>query len=429
MNWKLTILLLTILTISRVPSFGADGFVPLFDGKTLEGWNPLPGGTWEVTDGVIVGSQANTEKRHGMLLSEKQYGDFVVRLQYKSLEGNSGLYFRVQKIDHAVSVKGFQAEIDAAGNDVGGLYETLGRAWVVQPKPEDVKKFYKNKDWNEMTVTAIGGNVTVTVNGVKTAELKNDPGVRKGYFGMQLHGGQKMHVLFKDIEIKVLSSSVQPVISEEIHDTSRPLPKIVTPKSLASLGESRKPPQEAVVLFDGTNLDQWQGGPWTIKDGNMETVKGDVMTREAFGDCRLHVEWRVADPDSHGNSGVYLMNLYEVQIYNSHNNRAAIYADGQAAAIYGQYPPLVNACRPPGEWEVFDITFYGPRFDASGKLTEPARVSLLHNGILVQHDVSLTGPTLHKRRPLYKQHADKLPFYLQHHGDRLQFRNIWVVGL
>ncbi|MEZ6076935.1 MAG: DUF1080 domain-containing protein [Pirellulaceae bacterium] len=145
-----------------------------------------------------------------MLLSQKQYGDFIVRLKYKSLKGNSGFYFRVQKVDSAVSVKGFQAEIDADGKDVGGLYETLGRAWVVQPKPEEIKTYYKVKDWNEMTVSAIGGDIAVTVNGVQTAALKDDPSSREGYFGMQLHGGQNMHVLFKDVEIKQLPESVQP---------------------------------------------------------------------------------------------------------------------------------------------------------------------------------------------------------------------------
>ncbi|MBI2477916.1 MAG: DUF1080 domain-containing protein [Planctomycetia bacterium] len=429
MRYKLTMLLLCVLLISGSQSLAADGFVPLFDGKTLDGWTPLPGGTWEVADGAIVGSQDSSEKRHGMLLSQKQYGDFIVRLKYKSLEGNSGFYFRVQKVDHAVSVKGFQAEIDADGKDVGGLYETLGRAWVVQPKPEDIKTYYKDKDWNEMTVSAIGGDVTVTVNGVKTAVLKDDPSPREGYFGMQLHGGQNMHVLFKDVEIKELSGSVQPVIAEKIHDTSRPLPEIVQPKSLESLSDSRQPPQNAIVLFDGTNLDHWQGGSWQIKDGSLETTAGDLMTKQSFGDCQLHVEWRVPDPDSHGNSGIYLMNLYEVQIFNSHNNRAAIYADGQAAAVYGQYPPLVNACREPGQWEVFDITFHGPRFDEAGKLTRPATVSLLHNGILAQDRVALTGPTFHKQRPPYAKHAESLPFYLQHHGDRLQFRNIWIVPL
>ena len=429
MRTKLTMLLLCALSISSARAWAADDFVPLFDGKTLAGWTPLPGGTWNVSDGAIVGSQDSSETRHGMLMSDKQYGDFIVRLKYKSLAGNSGFYFRVQKVDHAVSVKGFQAEIDADGKDVGGLYETLGRAWVAQPTPEFIKTYYKDKDWNEMTISAIGGDVTVTVNGVQTAVLKDDPGPREGYFGMQLHGGQDMHVLFKDIEIKELPGAVQPVIAEKIHDTARSLPKIVPPKSLESLVESRQAPPGAIVLFDGTNLDQWQGGPWLIKDGVLESQQGDLMTKQSFGDCHLHIEWRVPDADSNGNSGVYLMNLYEVQIFNSHNNRAPIYADGQAASVYGQYPPLVNACREPGEWEVFDITFHGPRFDEAGKLAKPATISLLHNGILVQDRVALTGPTLHKQRPPYAKHAESLPFYLQHHGDRLQFQNIWLVKL
>jgi len=428
MNWKQTIFLMLIITAGS-PLFAADDFVPLFDGKTLNGWNPLPGGTWQVQDGAIVGSQEKTEKRHGILLSEKQYGDFVVRMKYKSLEGNSGFYFRVNKIDHVVSVKGFQAEINADGEHIGGLYETLGRAWVVKPELEQTKGFYKKKDWNEMTVTAVGGDVRVSVNGHVTAKLKNDPGLRKGYLGLQLHGGQKMHVLFKDIEIKELSGSVQPVISEKIHDVTRPLPQIVEPKSLKSLNKSTKPPKGAIVLFDGKNLDQWQGGTWVIKEGVMETLKDNLMTKQAFGDCKVHVEWRIPDVDSHGNSGVYLMNLYEVQIYNSHNNHSKIYADGQAAAIYGQYPPSVNACRKPGEWEVFDITFHRPHFDKAGKLTKPATISLVHNGIVVQDAVKLTGPTAHTKRPPYKKHADKLPLFLQNHGDRLQFRNIWVLEL
>ncbi len=429
MNWKLAILLPFILAIFGTPLFAAESFVPLFDGKTLKNWNALPGGTWKVVDGAIVGSQEKTEKRHGILLSEKQYGDFVIRMKYKSLEGNSGFYFRVKKVDHVVTVKGFQAEINAEGEHIGGLYETLGRAWVVKPKLEETKDFYKQKEWNEMTVTVIGGNVTVTVNGHVTAKLKDDPGFRKGYLGLQLHGGQKMHVLFKDIEIQELADSVQPVISEKIHDVKRLHPKIVQPKSLESLTESGMPPKGAVVLFDGSSLDQWQGGPWVIKEGVMETLEGDLTTRQAFGDCKVHVEWRIPDAKSHGNSGVYLMNLYEVQIFNSHNNHTKIYADGQAAAIYGQYPPLVNACREPGEWEVFDVTFHRPHFDKAGKLTKPVTISMTHNGILVHDAVELTGPTDHTKRPPYKKHADKLPLLLQYHGDKLQFRNIWVLEL
>ena len=187
-------------------ALGGEGFVPLFDGKSLDGWTALPGGHWEVVDGELVGTQEASEPRHGLLVSNKEFGDFVVRLKFKAIEGNSGLYFRSTRVDHAVAIQGFQGEIDADGKGVGGLYETLGRAWVVQPSPETVQKFYKPREWNEMTVTAVGGNVTVEVNGVKTADLKDDPGARRGHLALQLHGGQKMRVLFKDVEIRPIES-------------------------------------------------------------------------------------------------------------------------------------------------------------------------------------------------------------------------------
>jgi len=178
------------------------GFVPLFDGKTLNGWHTLPGGKWEVKDGVILGTSVASDGRHGQLVSDKRYKNFTVRLKYKSVRGNSGLYFRVDEVKGAVGVHGFQAEIDPA-NDIGGLYETGGRAWVVKPTAEQVKKYFKPGKWNEMTVSANGRNVVVHVNGHKTAELKNDPGRLEGHLALQLHGGQNMHVEFKDIEISV----------------------------------------------------------------------------------------------------------------------------------------------------------------------------------------------------------------------------------
>jgi hypothetical protein len=190
------------LVWAAVGIVAADEFVPLFDGKTLDGWHTAPGGNWEVKDGVIVGTSPASERRHGMLLSDKQYGDFVLRLKFKSLQGNSGLYFRAERVDQPVTVHGFQAEIAPSG-PVGGLYETGGRAWVVQPDAELVKSCFKPGDWNEMTVSAQGKSITVKLNGVTTAELKDDPGRTAGYFGLQLHGGNEMHVEFKDIEIQV----------------------------------------------------------------------------------------------------------------------------------------------------------------------------------------------------------------------------------
>lgn len=200
-NRALIVLVVGSLVLGAACMGTAADFAPLFDGKTLDGWTTAPGGSWEVKDGVIVGTSPKTERRHGMLLSDKTYGDFVLRLKFKSLEGNSGLYFRAERVNSPVTVHGFQAEIAPSG-PVGGLYETGGRAWVVKPDADLIKGCFKPGDWNEMTITAKGKDVTVQLNGTTTAELKNDPGRLEGYFGLQLHGGNEMHVEFKDIEIQ-----------------------------------------------------------------------------------------------------------------------------------------------------------------------------------------------------------------------------------
>lgn len=172
---------------------------PLWDGKTLEGWHKIGVGDWTVEDGAIVGRKKASETEFGHLVTDDVFKDFTVRLRFKALQGNSGLYFRIEE-KGASGVSGFQAEIDPA-NDVGGLYETNGRAWVVQPKPEDVKKWLKPNDWNEMDVTAAGRHIIVHLNGIKTAELDNDPGRTEGRLALQLHGGNDMHVMFKNIAI------------------------------------------------------------------------------------------------------------------------------------------------------------------------------------------------------------------------------------
>jgi hypothetical protein len=156
---------------------------------------------------------------------------------------------------------------------------------------------------------------------------------------------------------------------------------------------------------------------------------GNISTREAFGDCQLHVEFAEPSPPSgesqgRGNSGVFLMGLYEIQVLDSYQNKT--YADGQASAVYGQYPPLVNASRPPAQWQMYDIVFHGPRFGKAGELLHPARVTVLHNGALVQDNVELTGPTAQGERPPYKVHAEKLPLSLQDHHNPVRFRNIWI---
>jgi hypothetical protein len=218
-----------------------------------------------------------------------------------------------------------------------------------------------------------------------------------------------------------------------IHDEARPMPPVVAP---GPAGPPAPVPADATVLFGGTDLAAWstaKGTPamWATRDGYMEVVKGTgaIRTKAAFGDCQLHVEWASPSPavgvgQDRGNSGVFLMDTYEVQVLDSYDTKT--YADGMAAALYGQFPPLVNASRKPGEWQTYDIVFHRPRFDASGALVSPARMTVFHNGILVHDNDELTGPTAHKARPPYKAHADRMPISLQDHAHPVRFRNIWV---
>lgn len=219
-----------------------------------------------------------------------------------------------------------------------------------------------------------------------------------------------------------------------IHDLTRPRPVVVAPGGPAIV----QPPTDAVILFDGTTLEAWEaqrdgGGPasWRLVDGAMEVAPGSggIRTRATFGDVQLHLEWLAPAPargggQDRGNSGVFLMERYEVQVLDSWENTT--YADGQAGAIYGQYPPLVNASLPPGRWQSYDIVFRRPRFDAGGKLTVPARMTVFHNGVLIHEEALLIGPTSHRVRAAYEAHADRLPIALQDHGDPVRFRNIWV---
>jgi len=187
----------------RLQDLGQHVWKPIWDGKTLAGWHVIGKGDWKIEDGVIHATHVKDEKEFGHLVTDATFSDFTVRLKYKSIKGNSGLYFRIEETGFS-GVSGFQAEIDAE-KDAGGLYETNGRAWVSQPKPEDVKKWFRTQDWNTMTVTAWGRRITVNVNGYQSSELLDDPGRCEGHLALQVHGGQDVEVLFKDIEILVKS--------------------------------------------------------------------------------------------------------------------------------------------------------------------------------------------------------------------------------
>ena len=205
-----------------------------------------------------------------------------------------------------------------------------------------------------------------------------------------------------------------------------------------SAGYNNAPPSDAIVLFDGTNLDMWEndrqtGGPatWTV-DGGRVTCKpgtGGMKTKQNFGDCQLHIEWKTPidttgqKGQARGNSGVFFMGQYEVQVLDNYNNPT--YTNGQAASVYKQHVPLVNACRPPGEWQTYDIIFTAPRFNEDGTVKSKAYVTVLHNGVLAQNHAEIQGPTAWIGKPPYKKHG-KLPISLQDHGNHIAYRNIWI---
>lgn len=218
-----------------------------------------------------------------------------------------------------------------------------------------------------------------------------------------------------------------------IHDLSRPKPPVVTPGTFPDGEKPGTPPSDAVVLFDGKDASKFKSGAgdvsWKIENGAMIVDgKAGVETREPIGDMQLHVEWASpaevkGDGQGRGNSGIYIMGKYEVQVLDSFENPT--YADGGATAIYGQNPPLVNASRKPGEWQAYDIIFRGPRFDAEGKVVREATITVFHNGVLTQDHYRLTGGSGHYNQPKYSAHPEKLPLSLQNHGNPVRYRNIW----
>jgi hypothetical protein len=231
-----------------------------------------------------------------------------------------------------------------------------------------------------------------------------------------------------------------------------PVPSAVTP------GTHSSAPSDAVILFNGSNLDAWHKpkygygvrmdhvesivnwklahpenspAPWIVKDGAfiVKAGSGDIETNQAFGDVQLHIEW-VAPVDAgkkdqgYSNSGIFFMGMYELQVLNSYENET--YANGQAGAMYKQLIPLVNASRPPGEWQSYDVVFMAPRFNADGSLKSPAAITVFHNGVLIQNHAELAGPCIYIGKPAYFKHPEKLPLLLQDHGNPVRYRNIWV---
>ncbi len=227
-----------------------------------------------------------------------------------------------------------------------------------------------------------------------------------------------------------------------VHDMRRPRPAAITPGELSTYDKPGTPPSDAIVLFDGTSLKDWchvskedpsqlLEAQWQVRDGYFEVTSGsgNLQTIDSFGSCQLHIEWQApakvrGDSQGRGNSGVFFMDAFEVQVLDSYDNRT--YADGQAGALYGQYSPLVNASRKPGEWQIYELIFEAPKFSLAGELEEPASVTVMHNGIILHHAKKYYGPTGGGVVPKYNPLSPAGPIRIQDHGNPVRFRNVWL---
>ena len=241
---------------------------------------------------------------------------------------------------------------------------------------------------------------------------------------------KSINLLFAMLFIAVITNAQdRPTLDPKLTEVWEPVPDKITP------GENNAPPSDAIILFDGKDLNEWtnqKGGvaEWIVEDGAM-TVKpktGLIKTKQKFGDFQLHIEWRTpaevkGDGQGRGNSGIFMMEKYELQVLDSYES--ITYPNGQAGSLYKQSIPLVNACKGPGEWQRYDVIFMAPEFTEKGTLKTPAKITVLHNGVLIQNGYELKGPTEYNRIPVYKPHG-KASLALQDHGNPTSFRNIWV---
>lgn len=392
-SYAAILLLVAGLTVPR-PATAADlapaGFTPLFNGHDLTGWHTLPGGTWEVTDGAIIGTSPASEPKHGMLVTDKTYRNFVLQATFKVVRGNSGLYFRCEKKNGATGVAGFQAEVDNS-NDVGGIYETGGRGWVQRPDHKRTAAISKRGDWNTMVVRAIGPEVTVLLNGSQTVSFIDDRGRREGHIALQLHGGQDMEVMFKDIAILEM-------------------------------------PDDAgfVPLLTGADLTGWQTtGNWIPEEPHgvmLEPRPGEsgwrryhhyITTARPYGNFILDLEFkyapkgntgvflRVGDPKNHVDSG------FEVQILDTFGKDPV--GEHDCGGVIKTAAPSKNMAKPAGEWNRYVITCVD------------SRLQVEFNGERVI-DLDLSTSAM-KNRPL------KGLIGFQDEGKPVWYRNVRIVEL
>ena len=438
------------------------GGVALFDGKSTDGWVQRGGkAKYKVVDGMIVGTTV-LKTPNSFLCTKDNYSNFILHLDFKVDDQlNSGIQIRSNSFANYKDgrVHGYQVEIDPsqkphdgkrAGPNLmedgskapkgtsrswtGGIYDEARNGWLygLSSKPK-ARAAFKPGQWNHFKIIANGNSIKTWINGVPAADL-DDKTTKEGFIALQVHAtGSKtpLQVRWKNIFLKEIKEGDLNFYGSEL-----PQPKVIAP------GTGCSAPGDAIVLFDGKDLSQWNGRikkgenkgkicepKWKIENECMIVTKsGDLETKQPFGSCQLHIEWATPNPpskksQSRGNSGIFFMGKYEVQVLDSYTNQT--YPDGQAGGIYKQSPPLVNACRKSGEWQTYDIIFHAPEFDGQ-ECTKPATLTVLHNGVLIQDHFTLVGPTEHKKTPKYTPHDAKLAMSLQDHGNPVRYRNIWI---
>jgi len=479
------ILSLTALAAEPKAEPRKPGWAPLFNGRNLNGWTvhyasktpdgaPPPSAIFSVENGVIHAyptQSAGSEQPNAYLETQAEYRDYVVSLEYQwgekkfaprlELVRDAGLIYHVHRERAGDWPAGAEAQIQEG--DVGDSWAVSSQvSSFVDPKtgryalPEDGGvpvtvghdgRFERTRHgrvneypgWNTLEVIVRGDRATHIVNGVtnmrvydiRSWDAASNSWVKleKGRIALQAESAE---IFYRNIRMRPLTNADDMPPEPKATEVWFPVPKKVTPGATAGA-----PPSDAIVLFDGRNLDAWKSAkddsaaPWKIVNGEMVIAPGtgDINTKEKFGDVQLHIEWCTPrlPPDKvnqdRGNSGVFLQDQYEVQVLDTFENKT--YVNGQAAAVYKQYPPLVNASLPAETWQTYDIVFTAPRFAADGSLTSPARVTLLHNGVLVQNDVALKGRMTYIGAPSYRPHGD-LPLRLQDHSHQVRYRNIWI---
>ncbi len=368
----------------RIQDLGESSWEPIFNGKDLSGWKPTVEGTWSVKDGILHGKSPASEKRHSILLRDGNFSDFTMRVRYRAIKGNSGIYFRVKEVDSSMSVNGFQAEIDSDGNGAGGIYETGGRKWVSKPTPEAIEKYFKKGDWNVMDISAYGTRTTIHVNNTKSVELFNDPGNTSGKFGPQLHGGMDMDIAFSQIDLLKTQTKFQ-FPEHHLTFTNPRIPLVEKDAEFRKLGEGYKFTEGPALAPDGrilfndipnerTHIYDPKTGEISIyrepsgrANGLYFTATGALIACEG-GNRRLTRSW--------GDEVTVLADDFEGKKLNSPNDCVI---DG-AGGIYFTDPRYGNN---DGREIDIEAVYY---FDRRGKLTQVVNDMGKPNGIILSPD-------------------------------------------